>query len=205
MGGANSGSWLRWNTKKTIESTNRIDIRYLHRNKLLKPGIVSSLNWTTRGKPNGNIQFSCFDKYLLLAYRYRTNSEAEWKDVRQHIQITETSCNYGGARKWFICPNCDCRVAILCSHHSRFVCRKCANLAYYVQTQGFHSRMVDKRNKAYAKIHDSNGRLKHKPKGLHWQTWSKYWRDYKDADYLANLALVSAFERVYGPINRDEL
>ena len=84
MGGTNSGTWSRCNSKKTIESVKRIDIRYLHKHKLLKPGFTSSLSWTTRGKPDGNIQYSCFDDCLILTYRFRNDSE-EWLDIQKKV------------------------------------------------------------------------------------------------------------------------
>ncbi|MFT6386812.1 MAG: hypothetical protein ACJAUP_000180 [Cellvibrionaceae bacterium] len=64
MGGIGSGNWYRWNTQTTVEQTRRIDIRYMHKNKLLKPYTRGSLSWSQGGEPNGNINYIVHEHYL---------------------------------------------------------------------------------------------------------------------------------------------
>ena len=50
----------------------------------------------------------------------------------QLVEITSTKCNYGGLRKWFICPKCKRRVGVLYRKPllASFLCRHCQNLTY---------------------------------------------------------------------------
>lgn len=53
----------------------------------------------------------------------------------QNVLINQTKCNYGGTRKWFICPNCNRRVGTLYRKpvSSHFYCRNCQNLTYQLR------------------------------------------------------------------------
>lgn len=50
----------------------------------------------------------------------------------QTISVTQTPCNFGGWRNWFLCPNCIRRVGVLYRKpmKSQFLCRDCHNLTY---------------------------------------------------------------------------
>jgi len=53
--------------------------------------------------------------------------------IEQEIQLVSTEPNYGGIRWWFLCPNCDRRVARLhlpTQKWFRFFCRLCHQLSY---------------------------------------------------------------------------
>jgi len=51
---------------------------------------------------------------------------------RQTIPLTQTNCNYGGQRGWFVCPTCNARVGRLYKPPMdiSFECRKCKDLVY---------------------------------------------------------------------------
>lgn len=53
----------------------------------------------------------------------------------QMIPITQTECNYGGERVWFVCPTCNRRVGTLYRKPLGilFLCRNCQNLTYQLQ------------------------------------------------------------------------
>ncbi len=50
----------------------------------------------------------------------------------QTVQLSHSSCNYGGKRAWFLCPKCNRQVGMLYRKplHSLFYCRLCQNLSY---------------------------------------------------------------------------
>ena len=97
MGGIGSGSWCRSNNQTTIEETKRIDIRYMKRRGLLKPGFGGSLKWSCGGAPNGDIRYSCYRDRLQLNFRYREHG-GDWQPAEQTIYFDRTPCNYGGER-----------------------------------------------------------------------------------------------------------
>jgi hypothetical protein len=51
------------------------------------------------------------------------------------LWTTTTRPFYGGARRWFVCPNCSGRCAKLYARHDRgaFACRPCWRLVYWSQ------------------------------------------------------------------------
>jgi hypothetical protein len=50
MGGEGSGNWYRFDKKTTTEECHSMDVRYLHREDLLKPGYRFSLRWSRTGR-----------------------------------------------------------------------------------------------------------------------------------------------------------
>jgi hypothetical protein len=55
LGGVGSGSWYRFDKKITANECHSVDVRYLHRNALLKPGHSFSLQWSRAGRQTGSI------------------------------------------------------------------------------------------------------------------------------------------------------
>jgi hypothetical protein len=56
------------------------------------------------------------------------------KPYQYSIQLTKTSCNYGGYRYWWLCPKCHHRTSTLyCA--GLYVCRHCIGANYGSQLQ----------------------------------------------------------------------
>jgi hypothetical protein len=100
MGGEGSGTWYRFNKKTTIDECQRIDVRYLHREGLLKPGRWFSLRWSRAGRETGSIRgvVSRDDRpeQIILLYRHRSGASGEWEDVQKPVPLSWTACNFGG-------------------------------------------------------------------------------------------------------------
>ena len=56
MGGVESGNWYRFDKKITAEECHGVDVRYLHREGLLKPGRWFSLRWSRARRQIGSIR-----------------------------------------------------------------------------------------------------------------------------------------------------
>lgn len=114
MGGLGSGSWYRWDAKDTVEQCHRVDIRYLKRQSLLKPGYLGWLKWSRGDEETGSIRYRIEENRMVLLYRHRAHG-GEWEEVEEPVYFDWTPCNYGGERRWFICPimGCGKRVAVL--------------------------------------------------------------------------------------------
>lgn len=174
MGGYGSGSYYRWCKKTTTEETKRIDIRYLKKQGLLRPNRTGSLSWTCGGEPSGDIRYKMFSDRMELNYRFRRNG-GDWQPVEQTIWFDQTPCNFGGNRKWFICPHCHTRVAILYGADVEFSCRLCYGLAYSSQSEDYLDRMQRKADKIALRL-DPDGLdddYYYKPKGMHQQTFDR--------------------------------
>lgn len=53
----------------------------------------------------------------------------------EQITLVTTPCNFGGSRPWFLCPRYSPRVGVLFMRGGRFVCRRCAGVAYASQSE----------------------------------------------------------------------
>jgi len=184
MGGMGSGRWYRWDTKTTCEQVNRVDIRYLRKQGFLEPFTAGSLSWNCGGEPTGSIRYQVYENNLVLIYRIREYGD-EWQDVNETVWFDRTPCNYGGERKWFLCPNCRKRVAVLYGHSVRFLCRHCYRLPYSSQQESYADRMMSKARKIRKRLGASDNILDgyyEKPKGMHWKTFDQLVQRAEDAE-----------------------
>jgi hypothetical protein len=120
MGGVGSSNWYRFDKKTTTGECHSVDVRYLHREGLLKSGHWFSLRWSRAGRETGSIRSGVVNggsrpARITLRYRHRSGSSGDWDDVQESVPLSWTECNFGGERLWFICPGAGCgrRVAIL--------------------------------------------------------------------------------------------
>ena len=173
MGGYGSGRWYRGLTRTTCEEAKRIDIRYLRQQGLLGHNHAGTLSWNIGGEPSGNINYTMFSDQMWLRFRCRWHDE-EWEDVKQIIPLVETPCNYGGTRKWFLCPHCNKRIAVLYLVDTYFMCRHCYQLPYASQGEDYLDRLTRKSDKISARL-EADEYIEYdgyyKPKGMHWRTF----------------------------------
>lgn len=171
-----SGSWVRSNSKDTVDSQHAIDVRYLKKEGLLYAGKIGTLTWSRNGKETGSIGYRIEDAGIRLNYRSRLNRSDEWQDVQQFIAFDYTPCNYGGHRTWLKCPNCHKRVTCVYGANTYFLCRHCYGLNYRSQHENYFDRQLTKSHHIRMKLGGEPGALNPfppKPKGMHWNTYSR--------------------------------
>lgn len=194
VGGIGSGSWYRWDKKTTTEEVNRIDIRYMRQQGLLRwPGCTGSLSWSCGGEPTGSIRYRVEQERLVLNYRYRSHGE-EWQDIEEPVWFDRTPCNFGGERLWFLCPHCGRRVAVLYGADVRFLCRHCYRLPYGSQNEIYLDRMHRKARKIRKRLGASDNLTEpvlFKPKGMHQKTFDRLVRE----EEMANTASLMEMAR----------
>jgi hypothetical protein len=193
VGGAGSGNWYRSDKKATVDECHGVDVRYLHREGLLKLGGWFSLRWSRAGRETGSIRGTVIGnekpERVILTYRHRSGPGREWEDVRELVPLTWTACNFGEQRPWFICPGARCgrRVAVLYGPGRYFLCRHCYDLTY-------QSRRDDKTYRALHKAQEIRERLggsanmmepfPERPKGMHWRTYDRLWWKHHEAEMV---------------------
>lgn len=171
-------------TKAKTSGLRSIDVRRLHREGLLRPGLSYRWQWTDdRGERTSSIRISTHEYGLTVAYAL------SGEPVAQRIALRTTPCNYGGARAWFECPYCRRRVAVLYLFR-QVACRQCFGLAYPSQSDALIDRLWHRRAKIEARM-ASGKRMTHTTRA-------------RLADELAriaearNLALMEATRRFLG-------
>lgn len=184
LGGTGSGNWYRASKKTTTGECHGVDVRYLYRHGLLKPGGWFSLRWSRgereAGSIGGNVEGAGRPERVILSYRSRSGPGSEWEEVQESISLTWTACNFGGERPWFICPGAGCgrRVAVLYGPGKYFLCRHCYDLTYESQLENAMHRALGKAQAIRERLGGSSAAnmmepFPEKPKGMHWET---YWR-----------------------------
>ena len=175
MGGPGSGSWYRWSKKALTMEQHRIDIRWMKRQGYMQPGVSGSLSWTSRGEQSGSIGFQMKENSMILSFRHKSQGN-DWESVEQVILLDKTPCNYGSYRKWFLCPRCSKRIAILYGTGKYFLCRHCYGLTYESCQNGPLQRIFDRANKLKKKLGGQPGLaypVPYRPKGMHRRTYNK--------------------------------
>jgi hypothetical protein len=179
-----SGNWYRFDQKITTGECHSIDVRYLHREGLLKPGRWFSLRWSRAERETGSIGGSVEGhlrlrpERVILRYRCRSGQGSEWEDVWELVSLSWTACNFGGERPWFICPGAGCsrRVAVLYGPGRYFLCRHCYDLVYESQRENEMYRALRRAQTIRERLGGSANMTKpfpERPKGMHHET---YWR-----------------------------
>src|SRR5215208_5411050 len=191
MGGAGSGNWYRFDKKSTTDECHSVDVRYLHRHDLLIPGRWFSLRWSRAdreiGSIRGVVEGAERPEQMILLYRHRNGLGGEWEDVREPVRLTWTACNFGGERPWFVCPGAGCgrRVALLYGPGRHFLCRNCYDLVYESQRENEMHRALRRAQTIRERLGGSANMMKpfpDKPKGMHWLTYERLWREHHEAD-----------------------
>jgi ribosomal protein S27AE len=118
------------------------------------------------------------------------------------VQLSRSPCHYGGERVWFLCPDCDKRVAVLALHGSRFVCRHCHKRPYGSQQEGYVDRMQRKARKVRKRLGATDNLMEsiwRKPKGMHQKTFDRLRREEQAANHAATMVLdkqMAMYERL---------
>jgi len=134
---------------------------------------------------------------MELNFNVRGYWDDDWESIEQKIWFDRTPCHYGGYQKWFICPECDSRVAVLYGAEKLFLCRNCYRLPYASQGEDYLSRISRKHDKISDKLDADEYTVMDdlwKPKGMHWRTFYRL----KMAEIAADERCTSAFLGRFG-------
>jgi len=115
--------------------------------------------------------------------------------VSAMVAVTWTSCNYGGQRPWWICPDCGRRCKLLYVVGGRLTCRLCGRLTYTTAQAPKWIRKCRKANRLAVRAGWILGTPwpPPRPSGRHWRTWVAELRALADATRTSSEA--SAFLR----------
>ena len=176
MGGFGSG---RPGWRPVGEEMLRLDVRKLHREGWLRPGLSFSLNWSMGGNPVASISIATSTDSIRLMYGTKDGEQ-----VDELVGLDLTPCHFGGARTWFLCPRCSRRVAVLFAGR-RFWCRHCHDIAYAVENEDAMSRLLRRSNKLRERVQARAGTaypVTSKPKGMHQRTFDHIRREIQEIE-----------------------
>lgn len=116
------------------------------------------------------------------------------------IPIAWTPAGFGGQRPWFVCASCGGHVLVVYYVDGAWVCRRCGNLVYASSRETKFCRALRKAHKIRRRIGASLNLLENptrtgKPKGMHWNTYSRLVREALEADNDATMAMLAEMPR----------
>ena len=178
MGGMGSGVPCGSTAKGSTEATHRIDLVYMNREGLLKPGAGGTLSWRRGDRRTSSIGYRVAETHMRL--RYTADGEA----FDYPVSLSRTPYHFGGSRAWLHCPlvGCGRRVRVLYGARRYFTCRRCAALAYPSTREDaidLHARRGDRIRRRIGwpegMFNDEGGR----PKGMHWRAYLRLLGEYQ--------------------------
>ena len=175
MGGLGSGRRPSYAGKDKTEDALPLDIRRLARAGVLSPGRFASWQWTVNDRVRASIGIRAAEGHIALSYAYSPQGRPA-EAVNQTVWMETTLCTLGGHRRWFTCPTCAKRVALLYGAGRLFACRQCKRLAYASQSEAEDDRASRRAERIRKRLGWPAGILNGpggKPKGMHWKTYDK--------------------------------
>ena len=173
MGGRGSGRRSSYCGKPETNDSMPLDIRKLARAGVLMPGLSFSWQWLVNDRKVAGISIRVdWHHSLVLAYRVKSTGEL----VEQRVHTQTSACHLGGERRWFTCPQCTKRVAVLYAPGKYFACRNCYGLGFTTQKEGAGDRAASRAEKLRKRLGWEAGILNGnggRPKGMHLATYER--------------------------------
>ena len=184
MGGFGSGR-SRYSLGPTCESAHSIDLAWLRRRGMLKPG-PHSLEWSCRGEPAGSISIIAQPNGVRLLY-WVTSSKGGRVIVDELVPFCYTETRFGGRRQWLMCLRCSRRCRLIFSGGRYFRCRQCHGLKYASRNECQAQRAMHRADRIANRLHDlwkgtAKGRWEFPPKPtrMRWRTYLRLRRQYDE-------------------------
>lgn len=175
MGGIGSGRSSSYSGKATTEDSLPLDIRRLERAGVLTPGRVCTWQWTVNDRVRATIGIRAEAGNITLSYNYTAHGRPA-DAISQSIWMESLACALGGHRRWFACPACGRRVAVLYGAGRLFACRRCKGLSYTSQGESGDDRAARRADRIRKQLGWIPGIMNGpggKPKGMHWRTYER--------------------------------
>lgn len=146
MGGYGSGGANR--KRPHFEGLRRINVGYLVRHKMARPGTYSTHSWQDNSqRPIGSIQVVGGGEAVTLVYSVRNGDAEDWLHIEERVTLARVGKPFGGVQTYFRCPRCNRRVTTLALGRQYFRCRTCVGAAYASSQEGPTDRAMRRANK----------------------------------------------------------
>lgn len=156
-----------------------LDVRDLHRKRLLTPAASFSWQWCRDGEQFAIIGVRVVRVVAGLAVHLDYQRDHKPEHVELYLQ--RTACHYGCTRLWFTCPRCGRRVAIVYLAPGNPGCRQCLRLRYQSQSNDFIDRSWGRTQKIMRALGQRLQDFPRRPKGMREATYDRlraaWWRE----------------------------
>lgn len=146
MGGLGSGGANK--KRPHFEGFRRINVGYIVRRGLHRPGTYSTHSWHDNWKqPTGSMQVVGGDGFVTLVYSVRADETEAWQHIEERVMLAHVTKPFGGSQTYFRCPRCNRRVMTLALGRRYFRCRTCVGAAYASSQEGPTDRAMRRASK----------------------------------------------------------
>jgi hypothetical protein len=149
----------------------------------LWPGRSFHWSWRRGDEPAGEIEVVSTNDAVVLVFCWRASDSEKWTAFEQRVPLTRTTCHFGGARPWFLCPEeieggqfCGRRVAKLYLRGHEFACRQCGRLGYESQSENPIDRSIRRARKIRGAVGGGPSILDlfpDKPPNMRWRSYGR--------------------------------
>ena len=140
-GGARFGAGRPAHRLKAEDSV-ALDVNFLSRNGYLVDGNWKRIYWRRQRK----IRLEA----LIKAKRHHITIDIGGST--HLIHLTDTPSNFGGYRRWLVCPCCNKRMGVLYLRFQYFGCRHCQRISYQSQSGNSEDRLIWQYHKQFEKL-----------------------------------------------------
>lgn len=164
-----------------------LDVRDLHRKRLLTPGASFSWQWSRDGE-----QFAAIGVRVVPAVcglSVHLDFQRDRKPEHVELSLMRTACHYGSTRPWFTCPRCGRRMAIVYLAPGNPGCRQCLRLRYQSQSNDFIDRSWGRTQRIMRTLGQDLQAFPHRPKGMREATYGRLWSAWLREDDFRNDAI----------------
>ena len=201
MGGFGSGPQER-SERQLVEDSLAIDINWLLRVGA-NDGSAIKVSWERQGQDVDSAACRLSGGKLGILMFITGSSGGQKSFEFQEVEITTTHCNFGGERRWLVCPgrveelevqgisenrilgdefHCGRRIAklFLPPGETQFLCRYCHNLRYLSQRASMDVRLARKAIAIRKRLgqRDFGQPFPPRPKGMHYRTYERLSAEY---------------------------
>ncbi len=208
MGGYGSG---RTGSKQKAEHCPSLDVNKMRRDGCLEPGWSGQWVWSRNGQETGRISARAERGRIILSYKVRQNGN-DWEPITQTVHTTQSDCNYGGQRPYFLCPgvvngrHCGRRVGKLFSGGRYFLCRHCYQIAYSSQSEAHYDRMLRRANKLRMALGGEPGAahwIADKRRGMWQRTYERQRSEIECCEGQADQAFLNKYRDILSQEERE--
>ena len=171
MGGMGSGGWNNTGRRTTSDAW-RLSVDSLNKAGVLASEWPRGWQWSRDGKRVADIRIHPTESGIRLVYRSRLRGD-EWADHTEEIAVSWEPCRFGGKRPYFHLHGV-----------SRYLCRKCHNLAYPCQRESPVDRAFRRANLIRIRLGGEPGTaypFPRRPKHMHRRTYNDLEYEYYQA------------------------
>jgi hypothetical protein len=153
-----------------------LDIRELHPQRELVAGSSIICDWKYGGRIVSQVAVEIRRNSLVLRFA-RTTSLGSLEPVVSVVSFTSTPCHFGGERRWFRCPKCNRRIAVIYCLSGAFQCLRCHDLAYPSQRKRTNpaDRARERAQAIRLRLGGSGNLFERFPAKPKWMRWRTYW------------------------------